>query len=249
MDPPADGGGGGISEEASEAVPTPATWEPGVPSLRTLLPSIVGGAVVPLAVYYLVRDHVHSDAQALIIAGLFPVAWITVQFIRQRRIDPVGAVVLFGFAVGVLTSTLLGGNAYVLKVRDSAFTVLFGLVCIITLFTHRRPAIFYVGRFLSAGNDPEKVAAYDQLHDLPTGERTFKVLTAVWGIGLMIEASTRLVLAAVLHTGIFLAVSPIISAVCLGGLFAFTVRYSNRARRLGAALLEEGQAYPSVPLN
>jgi hypothetical protein len=199
-------------------------------------------------VYFLVRHHVHSDVQALIIAGAFPVAWILIEFIRDRRIDPIGAVVLFGFAVGVVTSTLLGGNAYVLKARDSAFTALFGIVCLVTIVTHKRPAIFYVGRFLSAGNDPDKVAAYDELHDLPGGQRTFRVLTFVWGIGLLSEASVRLVLAGFLHTGLFLTVSPIISAVCLGAMFAFTVRYSNRARRLGAALLEEGQSYPAVPL-
>jgi hypothetical protein len=229
------------------ATPAGPDWEPGVPSLRNLLPSIIGGAVVPLAVYLSVRKHVHSDAEALIIAGVFPVAWIIVQFVRQRRLDPIGAIVLFGFAIGVLTSTLLHGNAYVLKARDSAFTVLFGILCIISIFTHKRPAIFYVGRFLSAGNDPEKVAAYDQLHDLPTGQRTFRVLTLVWGIGLLMEASTRLVLAKYLHTSVFLVVSPIISAVCIGGMFTFTVRYTNRARRLGEALLEEGQSYPSVP--
>jgi hypothetical protein len=246
MDPPVPAEGDALDQGGEPAAG--ASWEPGVPSLRNLLPSILGGAVVPLAVYYLVRDHVHSDAQALIIAGLFPAAWIVVQFVRQRRIDPVGAVVLFGFAVGVLTSTLLGGNAYVLKARDSAFTALFGIVCLVSLCTRGRPAIFFVGRYLSAGNDPAKVAAYDELHTLPTGERAFRVLTAVWGVGLLIEAGSRLVLAATLHTGVFLAVSPAISAVCLGSMFAFTVRYSNRSRRRGEALLEEGQSYPSVPL-
>lgn len=221
-----------------------------MPSVRNLLPSIIGGAVVPLTVYFLVRHHVHSDATALIIAGLFPAAFIVVQFVRQHRIDPVGAVVLFGFIIGVISSTLLGGNTYVLKVRDSAFTAAFGLVCIVSVFSAGRPAIFYVGRYLSAGNDPERVAAYDQLHVMPTGERTFKVLTMVWGIGLLVEASARLILAlpGVVSTGVFLAISPVISGVCLGGMFVFTVRYSNRSRARGEALLEDGQSYPSVPV-
>lgn len=219
-----------------------------MPSIRNMLPSIIGGAVVPLTVYYLVRHHVHTDADALIIAGIFPAAWIVFQFVRERRIDPVGAVVLFGFAVGVGASTLLGGNAYVLKVRDSAFTALLGIACIVSVFAARRPLIFYIGRMLSAANDRERMAAYDKLHDLPGGQHTFRVLTLVWGVGLMIEASSRLVLAAFLPTGPFLAVSPCISGVCLGGMFLFTVRYANRARAHGAALLEEGQSYPSVPL-
>jgi hypothetical protein len=224
-------------------------WEPGVPSIRNLLPSIIGGAVVPLAVYYLVRHRVHSDADALIIAGIFPAAWVTVQFVRQRRIDPVGAIVLFGFVVGVIASLALGGNAYVLKVRDSVFTAVLGLTFLVSLFAMKRPAIFYVGRLLSAGDDPEKNAAFDQLHDLPTGARTFRILTVVWGFGLLMEAGLRAALAAILSTGIFLAVSPVISAVSIGGLFAFTVFYANASRRRGEGLLADGQSYPSVPLS
>jgi hypothetical protein len=200
-------------------------------------------------VYYLVRHHVKSDATALIIAGIFPAAWIVVQFIRQHRIDPVGAVVLFGFAVGVISSTLLGGNSYVLKVRDSAFTALFGIVCLASVFTRRRPAIFFVGRYLSAGNDPERIAAYDELHAQPNGQRTFRVLTVVWGIALLCEASARIILALphVMSTGAFLAISPVITGVTLGGTFAFTVWYSNRAL-LARTESQEEQAPDPPPI-
>jgi hypothetical protein len=236
------------AETATESSADLGSWEPGVPSLRDLGPSIVFGAIIPLAVYYLVRHHVHSDADALIIAGIFPCLWVIVQFIRKRTIDLVGAVVLFGFVVGVLTSTLLGGNAYVLKARDSAFTALFGLACLGSLLVGDRPLIFYVGRFLSAGDDPAKIEAFDQLHDLPTGRHTFRVLTAVWGVGLVIDACTRLSLAAIISTGPFLAISPVITGVCLGTMFIFTVFYSNRARQRGAAMLAQEQSSPSVPL-
>ena len=137
----------------------------------------------------------HTDAQALIVAGCFSVGWILLQFIRQRTVDVVGVAVLVGFVVGVITSTLLGGNAYMLKVRDGFFTLLFGIACIVTLYTHDRPAFFYVNRYLSAGNDPFKVSAFDRLHELPVGRHTFRTLSVVWGIGLVVEASSRLTLA------------------------------------------------------
>ena len=76
--------------------PPDPSWTPGVPSVKEHLPSIVFGAAVPIAVYFAVRSHVHTDAQALIIAGGFSVAWILIQFARQRRLDFVGAIVLFG---------------------------------------------------------------------------------------------------------------------------------------------------------
>jgi hypothetical protein len=231
-----------VSAEQNDGGPptTPARadgWQPGIPSIREHLPSIVWGAALPLAVYFLVRSHVHTDTQALIIAGGFSVAWIMFQFVRERRIDTVGMLVLFGFAVGVVSSTLLGGNAYVLKVRDAFFTAIFGVVCIVTIFTHERPALFYVGRYLSAGNDPEKKTAYDELIDLPTGRHTFRVLSVVWGIGLVAEAVTRMTLADLLPTGTFLAVSPFITASMLGSLFAFTVVFTKRSQLESAALL------------
>ncbi len=232
-----------------------------VPSVREHLPSLVFGAALPIGVYFVARSHVHTDAQALIVAGCFSVGWILLQAARQRRVDFVGAIVLFGFAVGVVTSTLLGGNAYVLKVRDAFFTLIFGVVLIVTLFTHDRPALFYVSRYLSAGSDPARVSAFDRLHEVPVGRRTFRVLSVVWGIGLVVEASLRMLLADVLPTGTFLAVSPALTASVIGSLFAFTALYSRRVQEAARATVPvpangvtladpaTGSAsYPQIPL-
>ena len=227
-------------DAAAEADPA---WRPGIPTLREHVPSLVFGGAVPLGIYFLVRGHVQSDAQALIVAGCFSAGWILLQFARQRAIDVVGAAVLLGFALGVITSTLLGGNAYLLKVRDGFLTLSIGVACIVTLYTHDRPAFFYVNRYLSAGRDPAKVSVFDRLHEQPIGRHTFRTLSLVWGIGLVVEASTRLTLADVLPTGTFLAISPFITAIGIGGLFAFTVAYTNRNQVWSAALVEhEGAA-------
>jgi hypothetical protein len=237
MEPGSAPGAGEPGKRAS--APTFDGWTPGIPSIREFLPSIVFGAALPIGVYFGVRSHVSTDVQALIIAGCFSVTWILIQFVRQRRVDFVGAIVLFGFAVGVVSSTLLGGNAYVLKVRDAFFTALFGIACVVTIYTHDRPALFYVGRYLSAGTDPAKVEAYNQLLEIETGRRTFRVLSVVWGIGLVIEASFRMVLAEALPTGTFLAVSPFITGTVIGSLFAFTVVYTKRTQLQAATLIAE----------
>jgi hypothetical protein len=223
-------------------------WTPGVPSVMELLPSLIFGAALPIGIYFAVRSHVHTDAEALIVAGSFSVLWILIQFVRQRRVDFVGVIVLVGFVVGVGSSTLLGGNSYVLKVRDAFFTALFGIACIVTIYTAKRPAIFYVGRYLSAGSDPTKVAAYNDMHDLPTGRRTFRVLSVLWGIGLVIEAVSRMVLAEELHTGTYLAVSPVVTATVIGSLFAFTVVYSKRATLEATALMTATVEMAEVPV-
>lgn len=233
MAPEAPGG----SAEAPGPYGPEASWQPGIPTIREHLPSLVFGGAVPLGIYFLVRAHVQSDAQALILAGSFSAGWILLQFARQRAIDVVGAAVLLGFAVGVITSTLLGGNAYLLKVRDGFFTLLIGVTCIVTLYTHDRPAYFYVNRYLSAGTDPAKVSVFDRLHEQPIGRHTFRTLSLVWGIGLVVEASTRLTLADVLPTAWYLVFSPFVTAIGIGGLFAFTVVYTKRNQLWSAAMV------------
>jgi hypothetical protein len=233
MGPEAPGG----TEGPPDLPPPGSSWQPGIPSIREHLPSVIFGAALPIGVYFIARRHVQTDFGALIIAGCFSVGWILLQFIRQRRVDAVGAAVLLGFALGVITSTLLGGNAYMLKVRDGFFTLLFGVACIVTLYTHDRPALFYVSRYLSAGNDPVKVSAFDRLHELPSGRHTFRLLSVVWGIGLVVEASARLTLADLVPTGTFLAISPFITATVIGGLFAFTAAYMKRTQLETAALM------------
>lgn len=235
-----------MMEQSEPTAVAQPVWEPGAPSPRALAPSLVGGALVPLAVYYLVRSRVHGDAPALMIAGAPAAGWVLVEWVRKRRVDPIGLIVLFGFVAGMVASVALGGSAFVLKVRDSAFTALFGLACLVSL-TWRRPAMFFIGRALSAGNDPEKVRAYDELYEMPTAPRTFALITACWGVGLLVEAGLRVVLAVTLPTGLFLATSPVLGGIVFGGLFAFTIWFSKRARRLGDQLIEEaGLVFPSV---
>jgi len=221
-------------------------WEPGAPSLRAMAPSTIFGAIIPLAVYYAVRPHVSGDAPALMIAGAIPAAWVIVEWIRKRTLDAIGSITLFGFVAGIIASVALGNSAFVLKVRDSAFTALFGLVCLATLRMHK-PLMFHLGKALSAGDNEEKRAAYDELFDLPTARRTFLIITAVWGVGLILEATARVVLAVVLPTGPFLAVSPVLGGLCFGGLFGFTIWYSKVSRARGEALLADtGITFPSV---
>lgn len=206
-------------------------WEPGAPTLRVLAPSAVGGAIIPLGVYFTVRHHVHGDATALAIAGIPAAAWVGYTWLRRKKLDPIGAVVLFGFIAGLLISAALGGNAFVLKVRDSVFTALFGIACLVSLRFLRRPMMFYIGRALSAGEDPVKRAAYDELWELPPARRTFAIITTVWGFGLISEAAARITMAAFLPTGTFLAASPALAAAAFGGMFAFTVWYSRWSRQ------------------
>lgn len=229
-----------VGNEAADA------WEPGTPSLKAMAPGALFGGLLPFIVYQLVHPHLSSQVVALLIAGTVPCLWVGVLAVVQRRIEPVGLIVFVALIFGAIMAAS-GGGPYAFKARDGAFAALSALVCFASL-GFRRPIMFHLGKSMSAGNDPEKMAAFDTLWDLPTGARTFRVITVAWGVGLLVDAVVQLVLDAVLPTSAFLVADPVTGGVLLGGLFGATVWYSRRARRLGEeALAGTGITYPSLP--
>ncbi|MGH8995808.1 MAG: hypothetical protein ACRDYB_07260, partial [Acidimicrobiales bacterium] len=68
------------------------------------------------------------------------------------------------------------------------------------------------------------------LWESPAARATFRTINLIWGLGLMAEAATRVVLAADLSTKTFLAVSPVIGFVFLGSMGACTFVLATRSR-------------------
>src|SRR5438093_7058247 len=79
------------------------------PRLRTLIPSLVASFVIPIAVYFLLRPHVGSDATALAIGGALPVAWTLARLAWRRRVELFGMLSVVGFGVAFLVTVLSGG--------------------------------------------------------------------------------------------------------------------------------------------
>jgi hypothetical protein len=219
-------------------------WEPGVPSLRALAPSIIGGAVVPIGVYYLVRIYVSSDTPALAIAGVPAALWVAGQWMRTRRLDPIGAFTLFGFVGGLAASYALGGSAFVLKIREAVLSWLLGAGCLASIRLLPKPVKFYVGRALSAGNDPVREELFDQVWDLPSASRLFTIITAVWGCGLLLDAVVRIFLATIMPTGPFLAAAPAVDGAFIAAMFTSTIVLNKRLRVQMEQSNGEGEVKP-----
>lgn len=211
-----------------------------VPSLRLIAPKILIAGVLPLIGYSLLRPHVSSDAVALAAVMVFPVAEITFERIRHGRFDPVGLIALIGIVFGLGGAIVFHGDATLLKLRESALTGLFGVVCLGSLLG-RRPAMFYLGRMFATNGDEAAVAEFDTIWERPGARRRFRRVTAVWGIGLLGETGLRAVLAFSLSTGRFLAVAPVIGWVVIGAL----IWYSATAIRAGEREAAEADLVPS----
>jgi hypothetical protein len=208
-----------------------------VPNVRRLLPQLLVAGVCPVVGYAILRPHLASDFEGLAAVLVFPVGLIAVEHRHQGGFDPIGVISLVGIALGLVGAVALNGNATLLKVRESMITGVFGLICLLSL-PAPRPAMFYMGRAFATGGDPEKVAEFNELWNLPTVPRRFRFVTAVWGVGLVGEAALRTVLALTISTETFLVMAQVINWGVIGGLLWFSVMTSRTGEREVVALLE-----------
>ena len=229
-----------MSDEVTQ--PEPRRAPPGmVPNLRQLAPRLLIAGVLPFVAYAIIRPHLGSDAVGLTIVMVFPLGDILVERLRHGRFEPIGVLALIGIVVGIVGALALGGNDTLLKLRESSLTGVFGVLCLLSLL-RPRPAMFYLGRAFSTGGDPEKVAEFDEIWDLPGVPGRFRLVTTVWGVGLIAETGLRATLAFTVSTQTFLGISQVVGWVILGALLAWTTVFSRRGEQQVLAEVEQAEA-------
>lgn len=243
-DPAATGAGGGdVAATPGSDVDLTRSM---IPNLRHLGPNILVAGVLPFVVYAILRPHVSSDATGLAIVMVFPLAEIGYERRRHGRFEPIGIISLIGISLGLIGALATGGDATLLKIRESVITGAFGFVCLASLGA-RRPMMWFLGREFATGGDASKREAFEQVWDMPGTPKRFRIVTLVWGVGLIAEAVGRTIMALTFSTGIFLITSFAFNGAVLAGLFAFTITFSRGAERRTRAEMDRlGIAVPDI---
>jgi hypothetical protein len=169
----------------------------------------------PLAVYSLLRSAGMSAVLALVISGVPPAVGIAIGALVDRRLDVIGVVVLAGIAVGTVLG-LTSRNARLFLIEGSVPTTVFALACLLSVRT-TRPLIFRLALDL-IGPDTPKGREVTGAWRYPAFRRAFRIITAAWGVGYLLEAAVRVVLVETVPTGpafLFSKIAPYVFAVAM----------------------------------
>ncbi len=209
-------------------------------NLRGILVSLVLNVAIPLLLYTLSKRYISpSEVVALSVASIFPLVDSLFGIVRHRQLDLIAVLALLGTMVGVL-GILLGGDAKLLLIRESFFTGALGLVSFMSLFLPR-PLMFYFGRQMVAGRDPEKVATFNAQWQNPSVRFTHRCITIVWGFAFFGEFLLRVVLVYTLPVVVVLGVSPIVTTgITIATLF-WTFAYARAAAKRGEVMRQRQQ--------
>jgi len=189
-----------------------------------LVRDICVNAVLPYATYLVLSYEGVPTVQALAAGAVFPVAGILWGFIRERRVQALGMIVLVVTVASILTA-LYFTSPFLALAKGSLFTGSLGLLMLGSLFA-RRPLVFHLA---SLGGDVEGRAEADAMWEKePRYRRLMRRITVVWAIALLCEASLRLILIPLLPVALFLPVSEAMWIGCCGLMVAWSWRYGAR---------------------
>lgn len=156
------------------------------------------------------------------------------EFARTRRVDALSILVLLGIALSIVLMAL-GGSPRLLLMRESMASGAIGLVFFASL-AMRRPLTFYLARATVARKEEGGAARFEAMWDeRPALRRSVRLMTAVWGVGLMGENALRSWLAWHWPVERFLVVSPFIGYGIYGALTLWTFLYRKKMQRRAAA--------------
>jgi len=209
-------------------VPPAAGQPPAGTRLKSAARIAAFDVVGPLIAYALLRKAGLSAVTALILSGALPAIGVTTSAMGRRRLDIIGAVVLAGIVVGAVLG-LVSHNARLVLLEGSVPTAVFGLACLGSLRAPKPLLFGFAHEF--AGPDSARGREMTRLWQFAGYQRAYRVVTAVWGAGYLVEAGVRVAIVENTSTGTALLASrvlPYVSAAILAGWTAAYARYQWR---------------------
>lgn len=184
--------------------------------------------IVPLAVYYLLRRQGAAPLTAGVLSGIVPALRTVYVFLRYRKTDALGLFMLSMMAVGT-TVSLVSGDARFFFAKDGWLTGMFGAWMLVTLL-FRQPFFLHAGVSIARTKKGGAGAReWESRWDTePQMRRGLRLLTVVFGVGLLLDAVVRVALAYTLPIDEINAVTTAQWIVVLGGLISFMAWYTRR---------------------
>lgn len=200
------------------------------------VPEILANFVAPYGVYETLAAH-WGDTNALIASAAPPLLWSLYELVKTRRLDAVSVVVV-GAILLTVGATFMGGSARLIQMREALVTGAVGAMFLATL-AMKKPMIFYLARAIMARGTAEGAQAYELVWVQPGVPQVFRLLTLVWGFGLMLQTGCMCWLAWIWPIGRYLLISPFISFGIFGLLMFWSLGYIAR-RPAARAIVARG---------
>lgn len=195
-------------------------------AVRAIGFSIVVNAVLPYLIYRVLEPRFPADSLTpLVVSTVFPVFGLAFGIIRRKAIDYIAVIVLVEIGITILVTLAASSVRFALEARALQGT-LTGLFFLATI-PIGHPILYHIARQFVAAGTPEVVAGFEARNRQDHG-RTFRRLTAIWGIATIGLSFVNLYLATAVGPATYLLVTPTLGIGMNTTLIAWTIGYASR---------------------
>ncbi len=199
-----------------------------------LLVTVVFDVGLSITVFSVAKNMGASDVTAYLYSAVGPLLGMAVEFIRHRRIDIVGVVILAIIVLSVAVTVIGSDDPTVLLLKDSALTGGLGVLILASLTPlFPRPLMYYMGRKFATDGTEAGVAWWSSLWQYPSFRHSQRVITAAWGVGYLAEAVAKVAWVLLLPFDTAYLLNQVVPLAVTVVLMGWTIWYANRTRRDG----------------
>jgi hypothetical protein len=180
--------------------------------------------ILPLAVYYGLHAFGADNWVALLASTIVAGARTIFVALRQRRLNPFSTLMLVVFGVGLLLA-FVTGDPRLMILKDSVVTAVVGVFFLVSTL-RGRPLTLEADRAWS----PDRAADIDRdWREDPATRHGYRITSMVWGLGMLAEASLRVVLVFLLPVSVMVGLSSVMWIAAVVLLVLWTRWYSTKA--------------------
>ncbi|MGW2424448.1 VC0807 family protein [Streptomyces sp. NPDC001709] len=202
-----------------------------------LLRSLALNVVAPPAVFYGLRAAGTGLWWAVLASAVPPALAALPTVARERRTGMLGILVFGMVALGAALSAVTGSPRFMLA-KDGWMTGVVGLVFLATL--RGQPLIYRLLSSVAKGGRRAELAHNWQAS--PTFRHVMRLLTAIWGVGLLLDSVVRVVIAYTLPVDSVMLVTTLQYVALFAALEIFSRRYARGPARLAVIHRETATA-------
>lgn len=208
--------------------------------LAMLVPTLVVDVALPIGIFKALEGFGVSPMWALAGGCVAPVLNNLRLWMRSRRLDPVGMVMMASIASGAVAS-LVSGNIASRIVTDVVLNSTWGLVFLGSLL-FARPVMFFIIRQLVAAEDASRTEIWNGLWRYSLFQSAMRSITATWGAVYVAEVLIEIGFARLLAPDAVVTIAPLMN---VGGTLALILLTRRRMRVMRERLeLEERLTWP-----
>jgi intracellular septation protein A len=187
-------------------------------------------------VAFRVAKHLGADDRiAYLASAIGPAIMLVITWIRARTLGGASVVILLFLLFSAAATFIGGGDPRLLIAKDSVVTGAFGAACLLSTLLPR-PLMFYFGAKFGTDGSREGIRYWSGLWRYPDFRRSMYLINTAWGVGFLIEAAVRILVAYTVSSfQTANTIATILPFAFLAVLITYTIWVGNRTRAAAQA--------------